>query len=311
MNFFYDLNKKLNSIGAVPESTQLNERDLGKHNSAHTGFDALAKKAEKNPDKLQQGMMEAQAPMYNVRDTKTNKIVGTHSYDTGFRPSSADSGLKSHPTSIPNFHKIDRSVDLRQQDQLKSQQGMSEDQLDELSPATLDSYRSKAIGQASWAGGVAKALGSNKRGRPEDPKYKNSTWTDPNADYGSEGDKYAKLNQKRGAGIQAATKRGATAPGQSYDYIRQGGYGDKTNPAIKGVAEALGTSPDRLLARTGMNDAHKFPRKDQTDLGNIPGMNTPGNSPGTDAYAEKRRGDREKELKPAIKAALGTHGPKG
>ena len=30
MNFFYDLNKKLNSIGAVPESTQLNERDLGK-----------------------------------------------------------------------------------------------------------------------------------------------------------------------------------------------------------------------------------------------------------------------------------------
>jgi len=30
MNFFYDLNKKLNSIGAAPESTQLNEGDLGK-----------------------------------------------------------------------------------------------------------------------------------------------------------------------------------------------------------------------------------------------------------------------------------------
>ena len=30
MNFFYDLNKKLNNIGAVPEPTQLNERDLGK-----------------------------------------------------------------------------------------------------------------------------------------------------------------------------------------------------------------------------------------------------------------------------------------
>ena len=28
-------------------------------------------------------------------------------------------------------------------------------------------------------------------------------------------------------------------------------------------------------------------------------------------YAEKRRGDRAKELKPAIKAASGTHGPKG
>jgi len=57
--------------------------------------------------------------------------------------------------------------------------------------------------------------------------------------------------------------------------------------------------------------AHKFPRKGQTNLGNIPAMNTPGNSPETDAYAEKRRGDRAKELKPAIKSALGTHGPKG
>jgi hypothetical protein len=67
---------------------------------------------------------------------------------------------------------------------------------------------------------------------------------------------------------------------------------------------------DTLLARTGMNSAHKFPRSGQTNLGNIPAMNTPGNSKETDAYAEKRRGDRAKQLKPAIKAALGTHGPK-
>jgi hypothetical protein len=68
---------------------------------------------------------------------------------------------------------------------------------------------------------------------------------------------------------------------------------------------------DKLLARTGMNMAHKFPRKGQTNLGNIPGMNTPGVSKDTADYAERRRGDRAKELKPAIKAALGTHGPKG
>jgi len=67
---------------------------------------------------------------------------------------------------------------------------------------------------------------------------------------------------------------------------------------------------DKLLARTGMNLPHKFPRSGQTNLGNIPAMNTPGNSKETDAYAEKRRGDRAKQLKPAIKAALGTHGPK-
>jgi len=46
MSFFYDLNKKLDSIRATPALThqQLNERDLGKHNNATTGFAALAKK---------------------------------------------------------------------------------------------------------------------------------------------------------------------------------------------------------------------------------------------------------------------------
>ena len=46
MSFFYDLNKKLDSIRATPEVThqQLNERDLGKHNNATTGFAALAAK---------------------------------------------------------------------------------------------------------------------------------------------------------------------------------------------------------------------------------------------------------------------------
>ena len=43
-NFFYDLNKKLDGIRAKPETAQLNERDLGKHNNATTGFAALAKK---------------------------------------------------------------------------------------------------------------------------------------------------------------------------------------------------------------------------------------------------------------------------
>jgi hypothetical protein len=46
MTFFYDLNKKLDEIRATPSTThgQLNERDMGKHNNATTGFKALAKK---------------------------------------------------------------------------------------------------------------------------------------------------------------------------------------------------------------------------------------------------------------------------
>ena len=49
MSFFYDLNKKLDGIRATPEVThqQLNERDMGKHNNATTGFKAVADKAAK------------------------------------------------------------------------------------------------------------------------------------------------------------------------------------------------------------------------------------------------------------------------
>jgi len=47
MTFFYNLNKTLDAIRDKPEVThsQLNERDMGKHNNATTGFKALAKKA--------------------------------------------------------------------------------------------------------------------------------------------------------------------------------------------------------------------------------------------------------------------------
>jgi len=49
MSFFYDLNKKLDGIRATPEvkHQQLNERDMGKHNNATTGFKAVAAKAAK------------------------------------------------------------------------------------------------------------------------------------------------------------------------------------------------------------------------------------------------------------------------
>ena len=118
----------------------------------------------------------------------------------------------------------------RQREKYDNDRDRRREELDELSPATINSYSAKAKGQASWAGGVAKSLGNRPR---EDPRYQGTTWTDPNVDYGPQGNKYAKLNQKRGDGIEAAAKRGATASAQSYDFMRQGGYGDKTNPAIK------------------------------------------------------------------------------
>jgi hypothetical protein len=98
------------------------------------------------------------------------------------------------------------------------EQGVAEDQLAELSPATLSSYGRKAAGQAGWAHGVASAI------------------------KGPEGDQYAKFQQKRAAGVKQAVGKGANVNMgnvEPYDWAKQGGYGDANNPAMRkrGVAE--------------------------------------------------------------------------
>ena len=76
----------------------------------------------------------------------------------------------------------------------------------------------------------------------------------------------------------------------------------------QGVAEvAAGTSPDRLMARTGMNLPHKFPRTGQTNLGNIPGTNLPDSSEQTKKYGQEQRANRPDNLKAAIRDQLGKH----
>ena len=92
---------------------------------------------------------------------------------------------------------------------------MSEEstQLDELSPRTLSNYSAKAKGQASWAKGVA-AHGSISGTAAAKP--------------------YEKLAAKRQAGAAKADQRtGDNADAQTYNWAKNGGYGDKTNPAIK------------------------------------------------------------------------------
>jgi len=74
MTFFYDLNKKLDSIREKPEVThgQLNERDMGKHNNKTTGFDALAKKAGKEYGSKAAGERVAGAQFQKMK--KSGKI---------------------------------------------------------------------------------------------------------------------------------------------------------------------------------------------------------------------------------------------
>ena len=76
----------------------------------------------------------------------------------------------------------------------------------------------------------------------------------------------------------------------------------------KDVSEgSLGSSPDRLNARTGINISHKTPRLGQTELGNIPGGNHSDSSSETTEYMNRQRAERPEKLKSAIKGQLGKH----
>jgi len=111
------------------------------------------------------------------------------------------------------------------------EQGMAEDQLDELSPATLSSYGRKAAGQAGWAHGVASAL------------------------KGPEGDPYAKFQQKRAAGVKQAVGKGANVNMgnvEPYDWAKQGGHGDATNPAMRKRGMSENTELNAMLRHAGV-----------------------------------------------------------
>jgi len=134
----------------------------------------------------------------------------------------------------------------------QKQQGVAEDQLDELSPATLSSYARKAKGQAGWAAGVATAA----------PGYKDQL-TSRSGEVvrqqhivpGSEADKYDKLAKRRYAGAKQAVGKGANVnPGnvEPYDWAKQGGYGDATNPAIRKRGMAENTELATMLKYAGI-----------------------------------------------------------
>lgn len=69
MTFFYNLNKTLDAIRAKPETThgQLNERDMGKHNNAVTGFKAVADKAAKEYGSKEAGERVAGAQFQKMK----------------------------------------------------------------------------------------------------------------------------------------------------------------------------------------------------------------------------------------------------
>jgi len=112
MSFFYDLNKKLDSIRATPEVThqQLNERDLGKHNNANTGFAALAKKT--NPriagaqlaHMREKGQVEEDRP---VDEPVSKSSAANRSSSKKYDPNIPGSGIIVGPDNGPPPKKTD------------------------------------------------------------------------------------------------------------------------------------------------------------------------------------------------------------
>ena len=133
----------------------------------------------------------------------------------------------------------------------RRQQGMAEDQLDELSPATLSSYARKAKGQAGWAAGVATAAPGYKDQLTRGGEVVRQQHIVP----GSEADQYDKLAKRRYAGARQAVGKGANVnPGnvEPYDWAKQGGYGDANNPAMRKRGMAENTELDAMLKHAGV-----------------------------------------------------------
>ena len=145
MSFFHNLNKTLDSIAARPEAAQLNERDMGKHNNATTGFKALAKKAgggEKGEriagaqfQKMKKaGQLEEESVDEGLVDVV--KKVGGMAKKAG----GAVLNKVGHGDDVDMIRDLQRKMGV-------AQTGKKPKQVDELSPATIQSAAAKRDAQ--------------------------------------------------------------------------------------------------------------------------------------------------------------------
>ena len=231
--------QKMKKSGKLEEQGQLNELSTDLLKRARDKAGMKYADADDRKDKKASAKHNAQDDKFNSALRKKQKDMDEGMGDVAKRVGSA---VKKVGGAVLN--KLGHGDDQAMRKDLQRKMGMPQtgkkpQELDELSPATLTSYAGKRAGQGTWAGGVAKGLA----GRPaERDGYADSHWTDPKVNYGSEGEKYAKFNQKALGNIKKAHAKGATPNNQSYDWGKEGGYGDASNPVTrkKGMAEEGG-----------------------------------------------------------------------
>jgi hypothetical protein len=170
MSFFYDLNKKLDSIRATPEVThkQLNERDMGKHNNGKTtGFKAVADKAAKEygskaagervagaqfqkmkkAGQLEEGPLDAVKQIGKKVAGGINKLVGHGSDEDMIRDLQRKSGAPvtgKKPAAVPKQTPIDPKDEYDYFTGRDKVRGGEQQVKEKLSPAKQKSFAALA-----------------------------------------------------------------------------------------------------------------------------------------------------------------------
>ena len=247
-------------------------KDIQKSIKLVESFDAVGKKS-----KLQELAQKQIASVAGLQEDAN--LVGSiasalvkyckHAETTPMDMSPADQ-LRCLPASLNQkltaMDKNQRSDLLKQAEKQAYTQMLGDDgeydtdRLDELSNTTLNSYASKARGEANWAGGKAKSLDTWATDKEKD-QFRNSNTIDPSVKYNKEADPLAKHSQKRFAGAAAADKKaGMNSSSQPtpYDWDKKGDSAVAGKPgATRSIREqALQHSGQRTAGSAGEADSY-------------------------------------------------------
>jgi hypothetical protein len=307
MTFFYDLNKKLDSIREKPETThkQLNERDMGKHNNATTGFKALAKKA---------GGGEKGERIAGAQFQKMKKAGQLEEEGMGDMAKKVGSMAKRVGGAVLN--KLGHGDDEAMRKDLQRKMGVPKQQ----------QHGKPSMAKSNENYGPMEGEG----GKPMTPKQKSFAKLAPPADKITFADKIAgakKEVDERLGDVAAEAIKGALSPKQKKIDMNKNGKLDANDFAMlrKGSKKQVADEGSTENAFT----AHKRPRVDAPKVGTVDRghkhdiehtatgrkvtrrVDDQGNSVGADDTSDTQAGPRGRGRPKGTGSKMGAKGPSG
>ena len=312
MSFFYDLNKKLDSIRATPEVThqQLNERDMsraakGYEKYGKEGMEALAKAGREGASKKQLDAIRKKYDKYD--NTKVNEMWGDPYHDdakvdainAANPPKASGTGMK--PATPVKHHTYDRKAVASN---ISGEESAKYDYRGQVEEGPMDTV--KKIGKRV-AGGINKLVGhgsdedmrkdvQRKAGVPATGKKPN--FADKIANAKKEVDEML-------GDVAAEAMRKALGGGK-------GRNAEMDEEKSKGTAFDMST-PRAAAPKVGsIERGHKHDIK-HTATGRMVTRRTDdqGNSVGADDASDTQAGPRGRGRPKGTKGAIGAKGPSG